>query len=428
MVCFVLAQADKQVIGLLAVPIQRTFDLSDSQLGFLQGGAFALAFAIGGLPIARLLDGGHRVRIAAVCVAGWSLATIVSGLAGCFLVLLLSRAATAFAEAGLPPAAFSIFSQSGDRRLAARLTGIFMLAPFIGGGLVLLLGGMLFKAVTDGAIAVPGVDEPWRVVFLAVGVPGLVLAPLLALLAHEPARAGVGVGAGGRSTPLPGYGRVLSAVFVRSAFLRFYYLGLASFYMFVAAVLAWYPAYLIREFGLSTSSAGGLAGPTFLLAGVAGTAGVTFLFSTRKSLTVASIVRDYLCVIVLLAPVGIALPLVGSLELSIGLYAVYAFFSAGVLASLPIAMQMSLDDTIKARGIALSSLLISAVAGSVGPLAVGLLGDLGGLSLGSALAAVAVVSSVVAGLFLILAWRAARADERATSGLANAPASSKERS
>ena len=405
MACFVLAQADKQVIGLLTVPIKQSMGLSDSQLGFLQGGAFALAFAIGGLPIARLLDGGHRIRIAAVCVALWSVATILCGLATSFLVLVLFRAATAVAEAGLPPAAFSIFRQNGDRRLTARLTGLFMLAPFIGGGLVLLLGGMLFQAVQNGTIGVPGITEPWRVIFLAVGVPGLLLAPLLALFGVEPTR----VRGAARPTSLPSYRHVLSIVFVERAFLRYYYLGLTALYTFVAALIAWYPTYLIRSFGVSTAQAGGYAGATYLVAGVAGTIGVTALFSSRKPLIVSGIVRDFVFVTALLGPVGIALALTGSLYVSLVLYAIYAFFSAGILASLPIPMQMSLEDDVTARGVAIASLLMSALAGSIGPLSVGLISDRSGISLGAALAIIGSISAITAIVLLALACRAARA-------------------
>lgn len=407
LVCFMLAQADKQVIGLIAVPLQKQFALSNTQLGFLQGGAFAIAFALGGLPIARLIDGGHRVRIAAACVTVWSIATIICGLAGSFVVLAIFRAATAVAEAGLPPAAFSIFSQSGDRKLAARLTGMFMLAPFIGGGLVLILGGALLGAISSGSIVVPAIAEPWRAVLLAVALPGLLLGPLLALAGVEPHRERTSAISAGA---LPSYRDVLAHVFVRRPFLRFYYLGLTFLYLFVAALIAWFPALLIRSFGLTLPEAGGYAGVTYLIGGVLGTVAATAWFSTRSDLSAPGMVRDFFVATLLLGPVAALLPVTGSLRASLALYGVYAFLSAGVLATLPIPMQLSLDDRIKARGVALASLLMSALAGTAGPLLVGVLVDRSGLSLAGALSVTAALSAVFAALFLYLAWRAGRAE------------------
>ena len=213
-ICFVMAQADKQVMGLLAGPVQEQFRLSNVQLGLLQGAAFALAFAVGGIPIGRLLDGGPRIRIAAGCVLLWSLATLGSGLAGSFGVLVLCRAATAFAEAGLPPAAFSIFAQRGEREAAKLISG-FMLAPFVGGGLVLLLGGLLLKMAGAGVL-LPGWSQPWRMVLFAVGAPGLALAALLWTNGREPRRTPLAANA-----PLPSIGAVQGTIFIPSRWQRF---------------------------------------------------------------------------------------------------------------------------------------------------------------------------------------------------------------
>lgn len=396
MACFVIAQADKQVIGLLAVPIQEALVLNDTQLGFLQGGAFAIAFAIGGLPIAHWLDRGHRVRIASACVAAWSLATILCGLATSFVSLLLFRAATAFAEAGLPPAAFSIFSQSADTRMSARLTGTFMLAPFIGGGAVMLLGGLLLQQAMSGQISVAGVTEGWRLVFILVGLPGLLLAPALFFFGHEPMRP-VSIAT---KTDKPSYVAVLRLVFSTSAFLRNYYLGLTCFYLFTAALIGWFPTFLVRQFSIAPSSAGFAAGITFLICGVAGTLAVTVGSTLRKAMDVADILRIYLFALALLLPVTIALPIVNTMWAALVLYGVYAFLSALILASMAVPLQRSLPNAMQARGIALFSLLVSALAGSAGPLIVGLLSDIFPISLGTVLSIVGGSSSISALLLL----------------------------
>ena len=404
--CFVLAQADKQVTGLLAVPIQQSLGLSDGELGWLQGGAFAIAFAIGGLPIARLLDSGNRVRIAATCVALWSLATLLCGVAGSLFVLLLCRGGTAIAEAGLPPAAFSIFSQSGDRRSLARLTSGFMLAPFIGGGLVLVLGGFLLERLPRHVNVLLWSGESWRVIFFAVGFPGALVAAALLIFGREPVRAEPST----IKVDVPAMRTVLTRIFRESRFLRSYFPGLTAFYFFMAALIAWYPTYLVRRFGLGAGTAGQFAGLTYLGAGVLGTVAVNLLAAVRAEVTVTSMSRDHLVAALLLVPVCIALPLVPGLGMSLLLYGIYAFFSAAILSTMAVPVQVSLPDTMRARGTAVLSFLMSAIAGSAGPVTVGLLSQRAHLALGDSLAAIACATMLIATGLLFLAWQGATRD------------------
>lgn len=396
--CFVLGQADKQVMGLLSLPVQASFQLSDTQLGLLQGVAFAMAYAIGGIPIAHLLDRGRRVRIAAICVALWSVATILCGVAGSFAALFALRAATAIAEAGLPPAFFSILSQSGEARRISRATTIFMLAPFVGGGLVLVLGGAVLRAAAaSGFLSL----EPWRVVFFAVGVPGLLLAPLLSSFAREPQRP-----AASMVVERPKMRAVLATIFVESEFLRLYYLALLAFTVFLYAVVAWYPACLVRQFGLATSEAGRNAGLIYLAAGVLGTLAAGLVATLRRDADLRATVRGYLVIALVLVPVATLLSHVASLQVSLGLYAVYAFLSAMIVASMAVPIQLALANTMLARGFAIFSLLTSALAGSAGPLLVGLLSERTGLA--AALSVTGGGSMLLAAALFLLAWRAAR--------------------
>jgi MFS family permease len=404
--CFTLSQADKQVMGLLAVPVQQTFSLSDTQLGLLQGATFALAFAIGGLPIAALLDRGHRVRIASACVALWSLATIACGLATSFFALAAFRAATAFAEAGLPPAAFSIFGQSGDRRLTARMSNTFMFAPFIGGGAILLLGGFLLKAVIDNHIAIPGFEQPWRMVFLAVGLPGLVLA-LLLLLAHEPKRKV-------RDTDAikpPSFGSVFVTIFQTSGFMRHYFAALTVFAVLYFAVGAWYPAHLVRHFHIPLSSAGKYVGMIFLTAGVLGTFGARAWTTRQGGASPAQIANGYFRAIVMLIPIAIGLSTASDIRVSLGFYAAYAFLAAGIFSSMVVPIQITLNTAIFARGFAIFSLLTSAFAGTLGPLVVGIIADRASFSLGLSLAVTSGLATTVAAILMRFAKQSAQCDE-----------------
>ena len=399
--CFILAQADKQVMGLLAIDVQQSFDLTNTQLGFLQGGAFAIAFAIGGLPISRLIDSGNRVKLAAACVALWSVATILCGFAGSFAALLLFRAATAVAEAGLPPAAFSIFSQQRDPRRVARLTGIFMLAPFVGTGLMFLLGGNLLEIARSGVVDFVSAAEPWRVVFFAVGVPGLILAPLLAMLGREPPR----TPPASNKRTMPDYKSVFRFIFREQPFLRNYYFALTAFYAATASLLAWYPALLVKTLGMTTGSAGAHAGATYLVGGIAGALAGTAYFSSHRALSPALMARAFVVLAALLGPVVIALPLMRDLAPSLALYGLFAFFSSAVLALMPVPVQLTLEDRARARGTAILSLLMSACAGTAGPLFVGVFMDTTGEPLSVALLWTMTMSSLASVWFFARAAR-----------------------
>src|SRR5690606_10183302 len=120
--------ADKQAFGLTVAAIQQDIYITDTQIGLLQGAVFAVAFSLGGLPMGWLVDRWNRVHPVAICVAIWSIATALSGLAHSFQELVIFRAITAFFEAGLAPAAFSLFSDRVGAGQTARASATYMLA------------------------------------------------------------------------------------------------------------------------------------------------------------------------------------------------------------------------------------------------------------------------------------------------------------
>jgi MFS family permease len=394
LLCFVLAQADQQVMGLLAVLIQDDLRLTNSELGLLQGFAFSMAYAVAGLVMARFADSGSRIAVASACVALWSISTICCGFANSFLVLFLFRAVTAATEAGLPPAAFSIFGQSGEIRRAARMTSVFMLAPFIGGGLVFMLGGALLSA---NQILVAASIKPWRVVFLSVGLPGLILAPLLRKLGSEPSRSRLAEG-----DRLPPLGTVVSVI-LSNSFLHRYFAALTAFYMLVAVSAAWYPAVLIRTHRLSTAAAGGLAGGIYLTGGVLGVIGSNLRASFARELTLSRMVRDFFVAAVTLIPTAILMGKASALWMSLLAYAIYAFLSAWIISAMVVPIQLNLDDRMRGRGAALASLCMSAIAGSSGPWVVGALIDRWGLSLSSAFAITGAAAITMASVLFLAA-------------------------
>lgn len=173
---YVVNFVDRQLIGIVGQPMKVALGLGDRQLGMLGGVAFALFYTILGLPIARLADRRSRVGIIAGSLALWSVMTALCGLAGSFPTLLLARMGVGVGEAGCVPPAQSLLSDLHAPARRATALSIFSLG---------VPAGMLIGAVGGGWIAQ---TLGWRAAFLALGLPGLLLAIVVRLAIREPAR------------------------------------------------------------------------------------------------------------------------------------------------------------------------------------------------------------------------------------------------
>jgi MFS family permease len=180
---------DKYIPALLVEPLKQDLGISDTQVGLLLGPAFAILYATLGLPLGWLADRTRRTALVAAGVALWSLATAASGLVRSFGHLLLARVGVGIGDAALAPCALSLISDSfpADRR--GRPVALYITAQSVGAGLAMLGGAaVLAWAASQAEIRLPllGSVAPWQFTFLAVGLPGLLVALLLGA-AREPA-------------------------------------------------------------------------------------------------------------------------------------------------------------------------------------------------------------------------------------------------
>ena len=201
-IAYVFSFIDRYVLGLLIEPIKADLGLTDTQIGLLLGPAFAIFYATMGLPLGWLADRKNRVKIVAVGIAVWSIATAASGLARNFTHLFIARMSIGVGEATLSPCAMSIISDSFPPEKRSRPIAVYTMALSVGAGFASLLGaGVLTWAKSGGSITLPWLGElmPWQATFFIVGLPGLILSVLFFLL-REPARSG-GPSAVGGSLP-----------------------------------------------------------------------------------------------------------------------------------------------------------------------------------------------------------------------------------
>ncbi|PKQ03710.1 MAG: MFS transporter, partial [Alphaproteobacteria bacterium HGW-Alphaproteobacteria-12] len=161
------SHVDRNIMGILMEPIKADLHLSDTQLGFLSGIAFAIFYATLGIPIALVADRGNRRNIIAWAIAIWSGMTAVCGLAGNFWQLALARIGVGVGEAGSSPPSHSMIADMYAPNERASAMAVYSLGVYFGVMVGFLVGGWV--AVWYG----------WRAAFFVVGLPGLLLALLV---------------------------------------------------------------------------------------------------------------------------------------------------------------------------------------------------------------------------------------------------------
>lgn len=186
---YVLNFVDRQILSILAEAIKADVGLTDAEIGFLYGTAFAVFYALFGIPLGRLADMWVRGRLISVGLAFWSLMTAASGLATNFVQLGAARIGVGVGEASATPAAFSMLSDYFPVAKRATVLAIYSTGIYIGAGLGLGIGGVIVDGWNTAYAAgeAPLGLRGWQVAFIAVGSPGILLAILVAFL-KEPKR------------------------------------------------------------------------------------------------------------------------------------------------------------------------------------------------------------------------------------------------
>jgi MFS family permease len=243
---------DRNIFGAVAEPIRREWSLSDSQIGWLAT-AFTLLYAVVGVPLGRLSDGGKRPRLLGLGVAAWSLLTAASGMAWSYGSLFAARLGVGVGEATCAPASNSLIGDLYPAAQRARALSIFMLG--------LPLGNFLGTFVSGQVASRYG----WRMAFYVACLPGLLLAiPALRLL-DPPRGAAETSPSAGRSHPGSPYRAVLKIPTIRWLIVTG---ALFNFIMY--ALTTFLPAYLGRYHALNLAQANTTAAIAFGAAGVPG--------------------------------------------------------------------------------------------------------------------------------------------------------------
>ena len=246
LVVYVFNFIDRQILSILLEPIRKDLGLSDTQLGFLSGVAFAIFYATLGIPIARLADRSSRVNVISWSLAAWSVMTAVCGLATNFWQLMLGRIGVAVGEAGASPASHSLISDYFVPETRASAMGIYAMGVPIGTLIGLLAGGWLVHFFD------------WRTAFIVVGLPGVLMAIIVRMTVKEPPRGNSAV-VMKEQEPVP-LKEAIAYLWARPSF-RHVVLAVA-FHAFVSyGYNGWLPAFFARSYQMSSAEIGSWLAP-----------------------------------------------------------------------------------------------------------------------------------------------------------------------
>ncbi len=359
----ILDYYDRNLISILVEPIERGLHLDDAQIGLLSGIAFALAYGICGIPIARLADRYGRVRVLTAGVVVWSVMTLVTARAISFATMALARAGVALGEAGAFPATQALVAEYFP--LERRGTALSVIGVCGGIGLTFALagGGLLNDWVG------------WRGAFLLSGVPGLLLAALLWLTVREakPIDPGSVPEGATKSISQKTSLRVLAG---RRAYVHLC-IGLGFACIGAYAQAAWVPAFLIRTYHLSTGQVGSYysvaVGPATLLSILLG--GVLNDWFLRRKRYAAPV---WILVVAfgLTAPLSVAFYLTREFTVAMGLTLITTVLGGLWVAPFYAVVQNLAGPQLRAFAAAVASLIINVIGLSAGPYLAGLLSDL----------------------------------------------------
>jgi len=243
MVIYGLNLADRGLVALLQEKIKPEFHLSDFELGLLGGPAFALCNALAGLPVARLSERFNRIGVLAICVALWSMMTAFCGLAVSFPMMLLARFGVGIGEAGCLPPTQSVISDYWPANKRTNAISMHLTA-------------IPFGTIAAGAIGGVVADlYGWRAAFLALGVPGVLIALICWLTVKEPPRSG-----GAEKAEAPNFGAAFKEMLGKGSF---WHIALATGLVnFVAVGNGQYViSFLVRQYHVSLTQVGLTLGP-----------------------------------------------------------------------------------------------------------------------------------------------------------------------
>jgi MFS transporter, Spinster family, sphingosine-1-phosphate transporter len=258
LIVYIFNFLDRQIVNILAEPISKELNLSDTQIGLMTGIAFAAFYTFLGIPIARYSDKPttNRVGLISISLVVWSGMTALCGMAQNFVQLLLARIGVGVGEAGCTPAAHSLIADLAPPEKRASAISFYSLGIPIGSLLGMVMGGLIADAYG------------WRVAFFVAGLPGIVMALVVWMLLREP-RAAMAV-ADRKTAPTLSTAEALKEILGSRAFIYLMIAGAAAAFLGYGKA-TWTTIFFQRTHQMSPGEVGFWFGIGGGVAGIIGT-------------------------------------------------------------------------------------------------------------------------------------------------------------
>ena len=415
---YVVSFLDRQILALLVEPIKSDLGISDTQMSLLLGLAFGIFYTLLGIPIGRLADRSSRRAIIATGISIWCVMTAFCGLARNYAQLFLARIGVGVGEATLGPSALSMISDYFPPERRARPLGFYAMGVSVGAGVAMLVGGQVIAATMKAPpVVLPLVGQlyAWQTVFLIVGLPGLLIALLMATV-REPVRHGM-------IRLEDDAGQLTETISIRAAagFLRQrwrayggLFLGMSGATMLGYGFLSWLPALYVRTW-------------EWEIARVATVQGIVMLFAGPISVNLAGWLADrdfrrgrkdaHMRIFILFGSImlisAVTLPLLPGPWMATGMLFVNILGSAGLTAVATAALMMMTPNQLRGQVSAIYYFVINITGLTLGPTAVALLTDYLFRDDGALRYSMSVVGAVTGLMSVVVVWAGLRPYRRA---------------
>jgi len=402
MVAYLFSYVDRQILSMLVGPIKADLGLTDTEISLLHGLAFALFYTVFGIwPIGTWADKGNRRNIIAGGVFLWSLMTAVCGRMTNFTGLFAARVGVGVGEAALTPTAYSMLADYFPPEKRGRALGLFSMGVYFGIGVAIMVTGALVQYVSG----LPPIDLPligeirgWQIPFLLLGPPGILVALWMMTVKEPPRRGG--------SVELPSFAAVVAHLLAHKAFYLNFFFGVSCLTLLFNGIAFWFPAHLMRSFGVDALFVAFTYGPIMFIAGAAGilTGGI-LADRWRAAGNQHAEIRVAIVSALFLWPISIATFQAGNVTLALILAVPTLFFSSFPFGAASSAIQLVTPNQLRVRVSAIYLLVINIIGIGLGATVASAISDYifaDENRIGDGISLVALVSAPLAAL---LFWR-----------------------
>ena len=423
-IAFTVSYIDRQIISLLVDPIKADLDISDTQIGLLQGFAFTVFYTFAGIPLGRLADKKNRKVIITIGMLMWSIMTAFCGLAKSFSHLFIGRIGVGIGEASLSPASNSLVSDYFPKNKRGKPVALYFMGVYVGVGLSFILGGLVVGMVANAGdvIMLPLLGElsAWQVTFIIVSIPGLLLVPLMATV-KEPFRQGT-ITADGKEVD---GGLAATRDFFKTHFKAYavMFLGFGLAGSMAIGFFAWTTPLFNRIHGWETSRIGLTFGSIVM---VMGTLGIILGGAVADKLLQKGHQHAYIKVAIW-AILG-AMVFAGAAAIVPNPYLAWALLCPAVacfgmpVALAPTAVNYITPNQFRGQAIAIYIFVVGLINNNIGPISVGVLNDYlfnDPMAINKSMLIIAIVFGIISSLILV--WSVKHYNKSAAEILGNDP-------